>query len=681
MTPNPPGPPVAPRTHHVWHRPTGDETDDWAWLADRDDPRTVQYLEAENNWSDAWFAPRAGLIEELFGEIKSRVKEDDDSVPVLSDGWWYGSHTATGRAYAVHTRGTTADRVRDTVLLDENAEAEGHGYFSVNVFDVSNDGGVLAWSADTDGSELHTLRFRRIGDGATVDAEIPGTAWGGSAWSSDDRHFFYVVPDEAMRPWRVMRHAMGTAADDDVVVFEEPDERFYVGVGLTRSHEWIVIDSASRTTSEVLLLPAGDPFASPRTVRPRADGLEYSVDHWGDTFLVLHNDGAEDFRIDIADEADPSVWRPFVAPEPGSRITRVDCFRRFALMQRWERGQQTVSVLDRDGAVLGLHVMDAPHELELDSNPEWDTTEVRVSYQSLAVPPTVAAFPVNDGRVDAGTLTVLKQTEVPNAGLADYVSRREWARADDGTLVPLDIVHRADTALDGSAPCLLYAYGSYEASMAPWFSAARLSLLDRGWVWALAHPRGGGEMGRRWYTEGKLLNKRNTFTDTLACARHLGAAIVDPSRIAVRGGSAGGLLVGACITIDPGMFRAAVAEVPFVDVVTTMSDPSLPLTVTEWEEWGDPRSEPWATYMRSYSPYDNTADVRYPDLYVTAGLNDSRVSYHEPAKWVAKLRAVSPGTTVVLKCEMGAGHGGPSGRYDRWRDEARTLAFLSHSVR
>jgi oligopeptidase B len=344
-------------------------------------------------------------------------------------------------------------------------------------------------------------------------------------------------------------------------------------------------------------------------------------------------------------------------------------------MQRWVNGQQVLSFVARDGSETAIHVLDEPHEVELDANPEWDSDEVRVSFQSLTVPATVAS-------VDraSGAVTVLKRTETPNVDLSSYVSVREWAVASDGTHVPVDLVHRRDTPLDGSAPCLLYAYGSYEASMAPWFSVARLSLLDRGWVWALAHPRGGGEMGRNWYLKGKLLEKRNTFTDTLACAHHLGAAMVDARRIVVRGGSAGGLLVGACITMEPATFAGAIAEVPFVDVVSTMSDPSLPLTVTEWEEWGDPRVEPWASYMRSYSPYDNTTAARYPDTYVTAGLNDPRVSYHEPAKWVARLRAVSPTTTVVFKCEMGAGHGGPSGRYDRWRDEARTLAFAIRSV-
>ncbi len=674
-SPGLPTPPSAPRRPHVWNRPTGDETDDFAWLSDKDDPATVAYLTAENDWADRWFAPVQPLVDDIFTEIKSRVKEDDDAVPVRRGAWWYTSRTETGKSYAIHTRGATSDTAGENVLLDENVEAGDHEYFSLNVFDVSHDDNVLAWSSDTDGSEMYTIRFRRIDTGEQLQDEIPGTTWGGSAWSNDDRYFFYVVPDDAMRPWRVMRHEMGTSSTADVCVFEDPDERFFVSVDLSKSKEWIIIESGSRTSAEAWLIPSGDCRAEPTVVRPRADDIEYSVDHWGDRFIILHNTDAVDFRVDVAPVSSPGTWEPFIAHSSGSRITQFETFRDFGVMQRWVNGQQVLSFVTHDGTETAIHVLDEPHEVEIDANPEWESTGVRISYQSLTVPPTVASVERTSGSVN-----MLKRTETPNVDLASYVSVREWAVAPDGTRVPVDLVRHVDTALDGTAPCLLYGYGSYEASMAPWFSVARLSLLDRGWVWALAHPRGGGEMGRDWYLQGKLLAKRNTFTDTLASAHHLGAGLVDADRIVVRGGSAGGLLVGACITMEPATFAGAIAEVPFVDVVSTMSDPSLPLTVTEWEEWGDPRVEPWASYMRSYSPYDNTTGVEYPDLYVTAGLNDPRVSFHEPAKWVARLRAVSPATTVVFKCEMGAGHGGPSGRYDRWKDEARTLAFAVNSV-
>ena len=650
-------------------------SDDWAWLRDRNDPATISYLNEENAWADAWFAGVNPLVEELFGEIKSRVKEDDDAVPVRRGGWWYGTHTAEGLEYPVHTRGRTRETVRDTVLLDENTEAGDSDYFSLSILDVSHDDSVLAWSSDTDGSELYTVRFRDITTGTDLDEEIPGTTWGGSAWSGDDRWFFYVLPDEAMRPWRVMRHRMGTPHTEDAVVFEDTDERFFVAVDISKSREWIIIESSSKTSSEAWLLRADDPTGSPVPVRPRAEDVEYSVDHWGDRFVILHNIDAVDFRVDTAPVGAPGEWHEFLPHSPGQRITHFECFRDFAVMQRWVAGQQELSFVSRDGALEPIRIMDSPHEAEFDSNPEWGSDEVRISYQALDLPATIASVRRSDG-----TLTVLKQTETPNVDLTAYVSERLWATATDGARVPVDIVRRRDTPLDGTAPCCLYAYGSYEASMAPWFSVMRLSLLDRGWVWALAHPRGGGEMGRDWYLQGKLLQKRNTFTDTLACAHHLAGGIVEGSRMVVRGGSAGGLLVGACITMEPGTFAGAVAEVPFVDIVTTMSDPTLPLTVTEWEEWGDPRTEPWASYMLSYSPYDNTGAGPYPHLYVTAGLNDPRVSYHEPAKWVARIRSVSPDTFVLMKCEMGAGHGGPSGRYDRWRDEARTLAFVISAV-
>lgn len=665
-------PPAAPLVTHRWVRPTGERDDPWAWLRDAQNPGTIAYLEAENAHASAWFDRHATLVDQINSEIVSRVVEDDVAHPVERNGWWYTAETRKGLSYPVHTRGRSAATATEHVMLDENAEAAGHDYLALGAFEVSNDDARLAWSRDHDGSERYLLKIREIATGVDLVDEIPGTSAAGVAWSADDRHLFYVTPDEAMRPWKVWRHALGAPASDDVCIFTEPDERFFVGVDATRSGDWIVIESGSRTSSETWLIDARTPETAAVCVRPRADDVEYSVDHWGDCFVVVTNLDAVDFRVMTAPLDSPGDWTEFIAHRPGARITGFDCFDGFAVMQRWERAQQVLSIVGRDGSAAPVEISPEPHEVELEANPNWRTDGIRLVHQSLTVPRTVAWWSLADR-----TLSVLKQTRVPSTDLSHYVSERTWATADDGTQVPIDVVHRRDTPLDGTAPAVLYAYGAYEASMPPWFSVARLSLLDRGWVWALAHPRGGGEMGRQWYLDGKLLAKRNTFTDTVACARHLATVgICDPGRIAVRGGSAGGLLVGACITMEPQLFRAAVAEVPFVDVVTTMSDPSLPLTVTEWEEWGDPRSEPHASYIESYSPYDNTGDGPYPDLYVTAGLNDPRVGFHEPAKWVAKIRHQSPSTFVVFKCEMGAGHGGPSGRYEQWRDEARTLAFL-----
>ena len=634
------------------------------------------YLKAENEHSDEWFAARAATVESIFQEIKSRVKEDDSSHPVLHRGWWYSSRTETGRSYAIHSRGRSVSTPDEELMLDENVEADGHDYFALGAFDVSNDGNLLAWSSDTDGGEMYTLRVRDLGTGADLPDEIPDVSWGGTAWSANDEWLFYVTPDEAMRPWRVWRHRIGTPHGDDVMVLEEPDERFFVGVGAVRSGEWIVIESASKTSSESWTIPASDPTAVPVSVAARRDGVEYQVDHWGDVFAVHTNLGAEDFCVMTAPVDSPGEWSPFIDHVPGRRIAAFDCFDGFAVMSRWVDGQQVLSIIGRDGGQRTVHVMDEPHEIEIDSNPDFATDSIRVAYQSLTVPATTAAV----DRADL-SLTVLKRSEVPGCDLGAYVAERQWAPADDGMLVPVDIVRHRDTPTDGTAPALVYAYGAYEISTPPWFSVGRLSLLDRGWVWALVHPRGGGEMGRRWYLDGKLLRKRNTFTDVIDCVRHLTAnGTCDSARVVVRGGSAGGLMVGACITIDPDRFAGAIAEVPFVDVVTTMSDPTLPLTVTEWEEWGDPRSEPFASYIASYSPYDNVRPVRYPDLYVTAGLNDPRVAYHEPAKFVARIRHDSPTTMVLFKCELGAGHGGPSGRYEQWRDEARTLTFAIEAV-
>lgn len=668
--------PRAPQRPHEWVRPTGRVSDPYAWLITSDDPETISYLEAENSYTDQWFAERATSTEIIFEEIKSRIKEDDQAYPVHHNGWWYTSRTETGRSYAIHTRGRTANSANEKLLLDENIEAEGNEYFSLSAFEISHDAKRVAWSYDVDGSEYFTLRIRDIDSGTDLDDVITETSWGGTAWSFDDEWLFYVKPDEAMRPWQVWRHKIGTSPADDVLVLEEPDERFYIGLGSTRSNDWIVIESGSKTSSEVWVVDARQPTQQPMSIAARQDGIEYQVDHWGDVFAIVTNRDALDFRVMLAPTSAPSQWTEFIAHTPSQRINQFECFEGFAVMQRWVHAQQEISIVRRDGTVTPISIMGEPHEAEIESNPDYDITDVRLSYQSLTTPHVTAQF-----NVDSQTLTTLKQTDAPNCDLSLYIAERVWATSHDGVQVPLDIVRHRDTAFDGVAPAMVYAYGSYEISIAPWFSAGRLSLLDRGWVWALAHPRGGGEMGRQWYLDGKFLNKRNTFLDTIACANHLASHhICDEDKIVIRGGSAGGLLVGACITMEPTRFAGAIAEVPFVDVVSTMSDPALPLTVTEWEEWGDPRSEPFASYIASYSPYDNTTSVQYPNLYVTAGLHDPRVSYHEPAKWVAKIRHESPTTHVLFKCEMGAGHGGPSGRYEQWRDEARTLTFAISSV-
>ncbi len=450
----------------------------------------------------------------------------------------------------------------------------------------------------------------------------------------------------------------------------------------TRSEQWIVLTASSKTSSEARLIPAGDPTAELQLVRPRAPDVEYSIDHWGDRFVVLTNLDAPDFRVMTAPLAAPAEWEELLPHVPGRRFTSAEPFADHLVVHEWSDAQPKVRVVHRDGREELLDFGDEPHDLSLGANPEWDSTVLRVAYQSLTTPATVY-----DHDVVSGERILRKRTPTPGVDLERYTSERTWATAVDGTKVPVDLVRHVDTTIDGAAPGVVYGYGSYEASLPPWFSVARLSLLDRGVTWALVHPRGGGELGRAWYLDGKLLNKRNTFSDTISAVEHVVAGTwVDPERVAIRGGSAGGLLVGACVTMRPDLFASAVAEVPFVDVVSTMSDPTLPLTANEWEEWGDPREEPYATYMLSYSPYDNAvlppAPVEFPALYVTAGLNDPRVSYHEPAKWVAKLRAIGAGRRrpLVLRTEMGAGHGGPSGRYDMWRDEARTLTFLLRTL-
>ncbi len=689
-------PPTAKQVPHERSYHGDTVIDEYAWLADKDDPDTIAYLTAENAYTDAATAGLDQLRDQIYAEIKARTQESDLSVPVRKGGWWQYSRTVEGQQYGLHCRravrpGEVIPPVAadgqpldgEEVLLDGNKLAAGQGFFALGALRPSRDWRWLAYSTDFSGDERFTIRVKDLATGQTLPDEIPG-AYYGCAWSLDGSALFYLTVDDAWRAHRVWRHRVGTPAEQDVIVFEEADERFHVTLGQTRSERYLVIRSASVLTSEVWLLDAATPDGEPVVVTPRRQGVDYDVDHAGDHLLILHNREAENFEIATAPLTDLADWTPLVPHRADTRLMDVAAFADF-----------TVVYFRRDG-LTGLRILRTPaggmpvaeHEIAFPEpvyrvgpgpNPEYESDRFRLAYTSLVTPGTVY-----DCDMATGELTLLKQQPVlPSpAGVPyapqDYEQYREWAVATDGTRVPISLVCRKGTPRDGSAPCLLYGYGSYEISRDPVFSIPVLSLLDRGFVYAIAHIRGGGEMGRSWYTDGKLLRKKNTFTDFVACARHLvQAGWTSASRLVARGGSAGGLLMGAVANMAPESFAGIVAHVPFVDALNTILDPSLPLTVTEWEEWGDPLHDPQVyAYMKSYSPYENVTAQVYPPIFALGGLNDTRVTYHEPAKWMARLRAVAKGGPFLLKIEMAAGHGGRSGRYDAWREEAQVLAWV-----
>jgi oligopeptidase B len=687
-----------PSAKQVPHQRTfhGDTvTDEYAWLADKDDPDTVDYLRAENAYTEAATAGLSGLSDQIFEEIKARTQESDLSVPVRKGGWWHYSRTVEGKQYAVHCRRAvragevippmaTAGQPLDgeEELLDGNELAVNHEFFSLGAFRPSPDQRWLAYSTDFSGNERFTIKIKDLSSGDMLGDEIPDT-YAGCAWSLDASTLFYVTVDDAWRPYRVWRHRVGMPAGQDTMVFEEPDERFHVYVGLTRSERYLLIRSASVLTTEVWALDAATPDGEFTVVAPRRQGVDYDVEDAGDRFLILHNDGAENFEIAAAPVSDPTAWTPLVPHRADTRLLGVDAFADFTVVYFRRDGLTGLRILRKDGREHEIAFAEPIYRVGPGLNPEFRATRFRLSYTSLVTPGSVY-----DCDMATGELTLLKRQPVlPSpAGEAfepdDYSQHREWAVADDGTRVPISLVCRTGTPRDGSAPCLLYGYGSYELSRDPSFSIPVLSLLDRGFVYAIAHIRGGGEMGRSWYTDGKLLHKKNTFTDFIACARHLvETRWTAADRLVTRGGSAGGLLMGAVANMAPEAFAGIVAHVPFVDALNTILDPSLPLTVTEWEEWGDPLHDPQVyAYMKSYTPYENVTGQAYPPIFALTGLNDTRVTYHEPAKWMARLRATAKGGPFLLKTEMEAGHGGRSGRYDAWLEEAQVLAWITETA-
>ena len=696
-------PPVArrvptERTHH------GDTVaDEYEWLRDKDDPATVEYLEAENAWTEQRTAHLAGLRDTIFEEIRSRTQETDLSVPYRMGDWWYYGRSHEDKQYGASCRcpvsgpddwtppQLTADVEvpGEQVLLDADELAQGHDFFSLGGVSVSPDGTLLAFTTDTVGDERFLLRVKDLRTGDLLPDEVPGTL-GSATWDRRGTTLFYTTVDEAWRPDKVWRHVLGTPVEDDVVVHHEKDDRFWSGIGRTRSDRFLVRASGSKTTSEYAVLDADDPTGEFRVVAPRRQGVEYSVEHaviaGEDRLLVLHNDGAENHRLDWApvDATSHEQWRPLLPYDHAVRLEDVEAFAGHLVLSQRSDGQTQVRVvLLDDEAEDGLgedFLVDVGTEVRsigAGGNPEFEQRTVRLGVSSLVDPPSV-----HDLDVVTRELTLLKRTPVLGDYDPDrYRQSREWATAEDGTRVPISIVVPADAPRDGSTPMVLYGYGSYEVSIDPWFSVARLSLLDRGVGFAVAHVRGGGEMGRQWYDDGKLLAKKNTFTDFVACARHLVAeGWTSHDRLAAEGASAGGLLMGVVATTDPDAFAAVLAGVPFVDPLTSILDPSLPLTVIEWEEWGNPLDDPEVyAYMKSYSPYENVREQRYPPILAETSLNDTRVLYVEPAKWVARLRAVlgaDASADVLLRTQMSAGHGGVSGRHNAWRERAFGLAWL-----
>jgi oligopeptidase B len=689
-------PPAARQTpsERTFHGDT--VVDEYAWLADKDDPETIAFLEAENAYTEELTAGQEGLRGEIFNEIRARTQETDLSVPMRKGGWWYYARTVEGQQYGVFCRravrpddsgppmsedGSPLDG--EEILLDGNELAGDQQFFSLGARVVSPDGRLLAYSTDFAGNERFTLRVKDLATGETTADEVPDTFYG-PAWSRDGSALFYVTVDDAWRPYRVWRHMVGTPAAQDVLVYEEADEKFRVGVGLTRSERYLRLSVASSVTSEVWLLDASAPEGEFTVVAPRRQNVEYEVEHQvradgTDRLLILHNDGAENFELVSAPVSDPGDRTTVIAHREDTRLLDVDAFAEFLAVSLRRDGLTGLRIIRADGSDYEVAFPEPVYTVFPGANPEYSARLLRVSYGSLVTPDSVY-----DCDMATGELTLLKRYPVlPLPGgseyrTGDYEQYREWATASDGTRIPISLVVRKGTPRDGSSPFVLYGYGSYEASMDPSFSISRLSLLDRGFGYAIAHVRGGGEMGRQWYEDGKLLHKANTFTDFVACAEHLATAgWTSPSRLIARGGSAGGLLMGAVANLAPQDFGGIVAQVPFVDPLTTILDPSLPLTVTEWEEWGDPLHDARVyAYMKAYSPYENVTSQAYPPILAVTSLNDTRVLYREPAKWIARLQAQSSGGPFLLKTEMVAGHGGRSGRYDRWREDALILAWI-----
>ena len=648
--------------------------DDYFWLREKSNPEVIAHLEAENSYAEAMMKPTTALQDKLYKEMVGHIKETDVSVPYRWGSYFYYTRTEQGKQYPIYCRKHGSLDAKEEVVLDQNELAVGFKFFSVGAFVPSDDGNLLAYSTDTTGYRQYKLQIKDLGTGQFLPETFERV--GNVAWATDNKTIFFTTEDAVTkRSDKFFRHALGSNKTD--LIFEEKDELFDIGAGRSRDKAVIFVGSESKTSTEWRYLPADAPTAELKVISPREPDHEYNVDHRGDLFYIRTNKGAKNFRVVTAPVSSPGQqnWKELIAHRPEVKVEDIELFADHLVLSEWQKGLQRIEILNfRTNKRRSVEFPEPVYAASLAQNHEFATPVVRYSYQSLVTPSSVFDYDMNTGKA-----TLLKETEVPGGfNKNNYKSERLFAIASDGTRIPLSVVYHNGTKLDGSAPLLLYGYGSYGISIAPTFNSNRLSLLDRGAIYVIAHIRGGGELGEEWREAGRMMKKMNTFTDFIASAEYLVKnKYTSSDRLVIQGGSAGGLLMGAVTNMRPDLFKAVVAQVPFVDVLNTMLDASLPLTTSEYIEWGNPNEKPAYDYMKQYSPYDNVGRKNYPSMLVKVSLNDSQVPYWEGAKLVARLRAMkTDNNPLLLKTNMGAGHGGSSGRYDFLHEIAFDYAYM-----
>lgn len=672
-------PPIAKKVPHELEKHGHVRNDDYYWLNDRENPDVIANLNAENDYYKKMTAHTEQLQKDLFEEMKSRIKEDDESVPYFYNGYYYITRYEKGKDYPIYSRKKGSLEATEEIMFDCNEMAKDHSYFNLNGISVSEDNKWVSFGVDTVSRRQYTIQVKNLETGEILPEKIENTT-GGTAWASDNKTFFYTKKDpQTLRSDKIYRHELNTKVENDNLIFHEEDDTFYTFVYKEKSKKYLVIGSTSTLTSEYQILEANNPTGEFRIFSKRERGLEYSISHFGDSFYVLTNkDKATNFKLMKTSESKTSSnnWVDLISHRENVLLEGIDILKDYLVVEERSNGLNKIQIRPWNGEeAYYLPFESETYTAYTTSNPDFDTNLLRFSYQSLKTPSSVIDF-----NMKTKEQTVLKEQEVLGGKFNkdNYEEKRVWATAEDGTKVPISMVYKKGIKLDGNNPLLQYAYGSYGASMNPWFSTSRLSLLDRGFIFAIAHIRGGEDLGRQWYEDGKLLKKKNTFTDFIDCSKFLiKEGYTSKNHLYAEGGSAGGLLMGAVVNMSPELYNGVIAQVPFVDVVTTMLDDSIPLTTGEYDEWGNPNEKEYYDYMLSYSPYDNVKAQDYPNMYVSTGLHDSQVQYWEPAKWVAKLRELKTDKNLLfLDTNMDAGHGGASGRFEALKEVAKEFAFL-----